>query len=83
MSARKIIKLTEPPTGDWGMSLLKEKLDALPEHYSAYKLYVSFKVKKRRKIKRIHIMQLEYKTFCECCGPELRYHIKMGGRDYC
>lgn len=35
------------------------------------KIRVSFKNGKRRKLKNKRFTFLGYKTFCECCGPEL------------
>ncbi len=45
-------------------------------------VYVSFKVGKRRKIKRVRFFHLGYQTSCECCGPRLVGHYRMGGKEH-
>lgn len=47
------------------------------------KVYVSFKVKKRRKIKRMHIHYLGYKIHCDCCGPVPVLDYTMAGERKC
>lgn len=47
------------------------------------KIYVSFKVGKRRKIKRMHIHYLGYKVYCECCGCEPVLDYTMAGHRVC
>ena len=53
---------------------LREKFDwkSIPEDLSGIKFKISFKNGCRRKLKNIRFAFLVRKTFCNCCGPEVR-----------
>lgn len=53
---------------DYGIfQKLKEKYGA--KNGIVYKVAVSYKVGKRRKLKKVRVIS---EVFCECCGPEVR-----------
>lgn len=73
-----IIKIDVPSTSSdttIGYMILEKlwdkKLIGFYDPIENVKLRVSFKNGCRRKLKNVRYKFLGYKTYCECCGPEL------------
>jgi len=72
---RKIVKIDFDPrsNGHYQVRDLMEHRDK--------KLYVSFKVGRRRKIKRFHIVSYATST-CDICGSHEYITWRVGGKEY-
>lgn len=83
-SKRPVLKTDSPSGVPWGYEWWnyanKIGVSTLSD-LEGLSICVKFKPGRRWKIKRMRVLKLEYRTYCECCGPQLNGLVHLDGQD--